>query len=455
MTGNLVADLNLDVERHYSELESHWTVTDNSNEYSKLVTAYGNSDEPFHSWFHLKEAFSHELLSRLTKDLEFSDLNEIKILDCFAGGGTTLVSAAKLADDFPNGIEATGIEANPFLFHVAKTKSYAATRPRGLVEDIQIGIENVKRVFEKVSIELPPVPIQSTWRNQTYFPPRQQERLMRLKAAISLLDDGEAKDVLSLCAAASVEPCSKLRRDGRALRYQPDRKPQDPWMEFERRSNAVVQDLLSGFESPAKVRMFRGDGRRINESISESERFDLILFSPPYPNNIDYTEIYKAEAWYLDCYEDEAAFRRQRLVTVRSHPSVRFPDDYSFESEPYNAEIIKLLKPLISAVPDDRYRAGRIQVIRGYVDDMHKVLKGAKKNIKDSGRLAYVVGNSVHGTKAGAFVIAADILMARIAELVGWQVTEIRVARNLCRRGFASPFLRETVVVLSVPQEGQ
>ncbi len=69
--------------------------------------------------------------------------------------------------------------------------------------------------------------------------------------------------------------------------------------------------------------------------------------------------------------------------------------------------------------------------------------------------MVYVVGNSLHGQPGAssdrAFVIAADILMAAIAELVGMQVRQVIVTRRPHRRRANSEFLRESVVVLDVP----
>lgn len=62
--------------------------------------------------------------------------------------------------------------------------------------------------------------------------------------------------------------------------------------------------------------------------------------------------------------------------------------------------------------------------------------------------LAFVVGNSVHGAGERRFVIAADILLGAIAELVGWRVEEIRVSRMLRRRAEDLEHLRESVVIL-------
>jgi hypothetical protein len=87
--------------------------------------------------------------------------------------------------------------------------------------------------------------------------------------------------------------------------------------------------------------------------------------------------------------------------------------------------------------------------VRGYFDDMLQVFQSARKTIRRDGTLVFVVGNSVHGMGEDRFVIAADLLMAALAQTAGWVVEEIRVARWTTRRGSGGDFLRESVVCLT------
>lgn len=63
----------------------------------------------------------------------------------------------------------------------------------------------------------------------------------------------------------------------------------------------------------------------------------------------------------------------------------------------------------------------------------------------------YVVGNSVHGTAEDPVMIASDVMLGRLAELAGFEVEVVLVARDLPRRRTASRFVRESVVVLRKP----
>ncbi len=89
-------------------------------------------------------------------------------------------------------------------------------------------------------------------------------------------------------------------------------------------------------------------------------------------------------------------------------------------------------------------------MIQGYVDDMLCVFTRCRELAKPTSQLVFIVGNSRHGGEQDHFDVAADILLARAAELSGWTVREISVARTLKRRGVGSSRLRESVVTLQL-----
>ncbi|MGA5431945.1 hypothetical protein ACPCIZ_04335 [Streptomyces cellulosae] len=435
------------VEEHYKQLEQAWRVSDRSDVYDRLVVPNGNSADPFHRWFHLKEAFSSRLLGQVISDTGLKRRDSLRILDCFSGSGTTAVSASELAQDYAGGIHVEAIEHNPFLHLVSSAKARACLADADTAERLRRASEQVIESASRSSENLR-VPGLSTFSREKYFESHDLRELVSLRDAVASLEPGLIRELSLLAAAACVEPASRLRRDGRALRFSPNRNPRRPREEFQRRISMMVEDIKSSPFQNASSLVHQGDGRRPRDYVSSHE-FDLVIFSPPYPNNIDYTEVYKMEAWYLDLFVDEGSFRQHRLATVRSHPSVKFAENYDYLTSNHSEAVEELLHPLLSAIPKDRYATGRKQIVRGYADDMLQVLRQSRSLVQNEGKLAFIVGNSVHGNGESSFVIAADLIMSRLAELAGWHVDEIKIARTLFRRGVASPFLRESIVVLT------
>jgi hypothetical protein len=432
------------LSRHYDELDRQLPVGFDGA-YGPLVVPNGNGELPFHRWFHFKEAFSHHLLERVLRDSAIQTRRSITVLDPFLGVGTSLVSADNLGNA-QGGVVARGygIERNPFLASVARCK---VESHRSHTPDLRQVKRRALDAVNRGRVDPAPTPGLSTFSNTSYFPRRNLVELLQLRSAIERYSDpGVPRELALLCLAASIEPSSRLRRDGRALRYEAGKEPVPALQEFARRVDVVLADL-EGRPTPSRCRVLEGDGRDPQSAGLPNLRADLILFSPPYLNNIDYTEIYKLEAWFVGHLESQAEFREQRRVTLRSHPSVRFPDVYEGR-QGVEREVAQVLAPLLDAVPNTKERNWRRRLITGYFDDLLLTLRRYRPLIKPSGRVVYVVGNPVHGTGAHRFVIAADILIGSLAELVGYEVEAVRVARVPARTGATLPFVRESVVFL-------
>ena len=54
-------------------------------ELASLVVPKGNSEQPIHRWFHLKEAFSSKLLAYLLDYLGWAELPRLRILESLRG----------------------------------------------------------------------------------------------------------------------------------------------------------------------------------------------------------------------------------------------------------------------------------------------------------------------------------------------------------------------------------
>lgn len=435
-------------DSHYDALQRRYPVMV-TGDYERLVTASGNALEPVHRWFHVKEAYSHLLLERVIKDTGLgAQTSELVVHDPFAGSGTTLASAgdyARASGVAP--VRASAVEANPFLHLLASVKgaSYSEDRPPLL--------PLAKRIIAAISqgrVEPAAAPTLSTFGNREYFSEAACLGLQTLTSAIAQArtedEDALALDALTVCVAAAVEPSSRLRRDGRALRFAPEKRSEDPLQVFAEKAHQMHADWspVRGFSATVA----HGDARDRGPGSDGST--DLVVFSPPYPNNIDYTEVYKLENWQLGFFRDSAEFSRQRHRTLRSHPSVRFERPYQFESTDLAEAVKRLIEPICAAVPESRYKASLLRTIRGYTDDMLDVVAESARLLRPGGHLVYVVGNSYHGGADG-LVVAADLIIAGLAELCGLEVTCMDIARVPKRRRTQSTYLRETVVFARKP----
>lgn len=432
------------LEKHYSEIESRYPIL-SSGKYTTLVTANGNSATPIHRWFRMKEAYSSEMLGQVLHDTDLGRLRTLRLVDPFSGSGTTGVSAGDLIrrGDLDEA-HVTAMEVNPFLHLVSQAKM--SGHIVGPLKIQTIAGYVARRALAKQD-GLAPVPSLTTFANPDYFPAENLRNLLALKASLATVlketPDTAASDLLHLALASAVEPSSNLRRDGRALRLTPGKARANPINIFLGAVETIAHDIDKP-RIPFTASVSLQDSRRLAQPAQPSH--DLALFSPPYPNNIDYTEVYKLEAWFLGLYSSTDDFSLQRRQTIRSHSSLRWGEQYGFRKDKDVELVDALLTPVLDAIPDDRYRAGRREVVLGYADDMLATLRFLHASLHPGGKMAIAVGNSMHGKSGNDYVIASDLILAQLAEVAGFHIDKIDIARYPKRRTARSAYLRESLV---------
>ena len=90
-------------------------------------------------------------------------------------------------------------------------------------------------------------------------------------------------------------------------------------------------------------------------------------------------------------------------------------------------------------------------MIRGYFTDMEEILEKIRDTLIPEGRCFIIVGNSAYG----GVIIPTDLILAKIAEILGYEVEKIVVARNLCTSSqqqkklrHVKSYLRESLLCL-------
>ena len=395
--------------------------------------------EPLYSVVPYKEAFSPELVRDV---IEWSGVRSGALLDPFTGAGTSLLVAAEL------GLRAVGVDVLPF-------SSFAA---RSLLNVPLVQWDVVDRRLSKILAHpqsqrgsFPDFPVRS-WA----FGPAALCELCDLDSAISEVPDGHEKDAMRLALLSSVELMSQATKDGTSLRKRPHSDGRSG--RFGRRhTKAHVQmvfeaklDLLreGASKQPApqpRSTAITGDARDLEATVGKRGPFDVAVFSPPYPNRYDYVGNYQLELGF-GFVDDVDELRDLRKGQLRSHLEAPWASTRTLE--------LDALDEFLSAYLASDLRsnqAGRIyRMVTGYFEDMSQVLSGLHQVMAPGAPVAIVVGTQVFGGEQ----LPTDLLLAEIAELHGFSVKEIWVARtkgmavqqrNLAAKAVAS---REAVLVL-------
>ena len=426
---------------HYKEYEKS-ILLEQSATLASSVVFRGNDVVPVHNWFRFKEGFSSDLLQQLLDRLGHRRHSHLRILDPYCGVGTSLLSA-QLLNGFS--IEGIGIERNPFIAFVAETKlRWSELRPESFVME---GLQAI--AHSEICHALPEL---SSIKQGRCISRHMAGRLLGIYQNLDSSCGNHA--FLKLGLAAAIEPLSKIRRDGRALRivqkpYQrADQLLQTIW-------TSMAKDAIALKERDTKRRnqcsVILGDGRMPSECGIESRSIDLVITSPPYPNNIDYSEVYKLELWLLGFVRTHSDFLALRHSTFRSHPThdKTTSDPTEFIHELQRGRLRVPLGELLKRIANEEH-SWRAKLLESYFSDCWKALANYYKVLRPGGHAVFVVGNSLHGTDVPALV-ATDLILCKIGQILGFEVENVLVARGLRRRLAGNHFLRESVVVLRKP----
>ena len=174
-----------------------------------------------------------------------------------------------------------------------------------------------------------------------------------------------------------------------------------------------------------------------------NQKVKLAIFSPPYVNCFDYTEVYKTELWFGGFVNDYHELKDLREDSLSSHLNKKY------SSEPFSNR--KLSKYLSKINQDNLWNKNIPLMINNYFFEFEIILNKIFTLLTKNGSCVIVVGNSSYDNVA----IPVDEILCDIAIKIGYASTEIKVAREL---GTSSQqyksvdnreLLRESLVILN------
>jgi hypothetical protein len=402
-----------------------------------------NLNEPVHRWFNYKEGFSKDLVTYLLSNCVHVKGKSAAFLDPFCGVGTSLLAAEDIfSQEKKSEITLRGVEVNPYARFVAKTKlSWDKYDPTLLMRAAAISTNGLRLPGRPV------LPTLSTMRNPRFIAKADLSKLIDLREKAKMVATGKRElEPLLLGLASGAERVFNLRKDGRALRFIPRNNNVSVIDEVMKSWHRIAEDLQLGVPRPeVDCQVLAGDGRRADGIFRH--KFDVILFSPPYLNNIDYTEVYKIELWLLEFLNSQKEMVAQRQRTFRSHPSCVFPDSPDATIQEVRRVLGEKFQRLLTyASHNEKWRT---RLFCGYFADMLRTLRSCRRLIHPKGRIFIIVGNSIHGSNDHPIPVATDLWTCRLAETAGLRVESLIIGRQLARRGLTTPFIRESVIKLS------
>jgi hypothetical protein len=406
-----------------------------------LSTNSGSDEIAFQGWRNFKEAFAPELIGQAVEETERALGREVtNCIDPFGGSGTTSLACQFL------GVSPTTIEVNPYLADLieAKLASY----------DVEQLIRDFKAVVEGPTIDAYEDPFPGAPRTfvepgvgeRYLFSSEVAARLASLRDRIDTVRNETNRRLMRVMLGAVALPVSNVVVSGKGRRYRrgwadrivESRKVQELF------EDAVVRAIyeIRRYEQRKDKRynLLRGDARKL---IPKNVLFDVAVFSPPYPNSFDYTDVYNVELWVCGYLRTSSDNKNLRLSTLRSH--VQIAREYN--TPDLRSETLASVSAQLVEVRGDLWNRHIPDMVSAYFADMCVVIERIASVLTTGGRAYMVVGDSRYaGVQVPVATILSELALTRGFTIAGEE--PFRSMRASPQQG-GRPELVETLLTLS------
>jgi hypothetical protein len=383
-----------------------------------LGTNAGADELPFQTWRHFKEAFAPELVARAIAE---SKIPVKRCLDPFGGSGTAALACQFL------GIDPVTVEVNPFLADLieAKLTSYDVD---SLAKDYGEVVRSSRKVDADIAQlkHLPATFVQPGVGSRWVFDRTIVKRIASFLTAINRVSNRDHRRLFRVLLGGVLVSVSNVVVNGKGRRYR------GKWR-VRKRSPEMVDNLFCAsvqvaiadvdrFRNRAcsTFELRRGDSREV---LNDPAPCEIAVFSPPYPNSFDYTDVYNLELWTLGYLRNSAANQRLRAATLCSHVQ----RSRQFRAAPCGS---RKLDAALAGLREKRATLWDFRIpemVGGYFNDLMLVLELLKKSIVPGGATWIVVGDS----RYAAVQIETAAIIAELAPSTGWSVDVLESCRSM------------------------
>lgn len=413
----------------------------------QVVSFQTNKSAPISRWVKYKEGFSSELVKYFLT--EYSP-NPGKLLDPFAGSGTTLFAGQEI------GWDSYGIELLPVgTFIMRAREALSKLDPLELKSYIDSFWKRFE-VFDQCEEIIKHISI-----TREAFSEETERELNRYLTFCATVESKEIQLTLRLAAFAILEEISFTRKDGQYLRWDSrsnrilSGKPFDKGkiLTFEEaiknKLMQIVEDLLpaanpflfdiqppNGNGTPP-VNIVEGSCMKELTKLP-NDFFDFVVTSPPYCNRYDYTRTYALELVFLGHDADRVRELRQAMLSC----TVENKEKIEYLRQNYDSLQNAGVFERIMRVYDDSGAMSEINII---LDELNKQEKLNNNNVPRMVRnyfleLCFVIYEMARVTRSGGYCvmvndnvryggeeIPVDLILSEFAENFGFEVEKIFV----------------------------
>jgi excisionase family DNA binding protein len=440
----------------YALTETAHYVKEPSPSLNLSPTAVLNQGLHVHDWYLLPESFSEPLVVEAIE--RFIDIGDT-ILDPFVGAGTTAVTGVL------KGINAVGLETNPFLCFAARAKLDWTVDLADFRAILTRVLDKAYPLLKAMTIEkdlftehLPPdaeeqgrailaeVDEPQMPRLYKWMSPVVAQKVLVLRHLIEHDVPEHIRHYFLLALAAILRPVSNMKLTPHAFGSSKKKEDAPVYDLFSQKLFKMANDLE--YLQSLKYRVGTGeiihcDARVATHVQSDMLPASLAVTSPPYLNNLDYTMQTRMELFFLRFINSMAELRDLRKKMVVCDAKAMYKDIRDSEEVADVQSIQRIATDLREVHKGKNWGWDYPFMTTQYFGGISKTLKAVKPLLKRQARFILIVGESAH---SGIKVPVPDIL-AELGERAGYQFEEINVLRR--RRSSSHHHeLRESEVIL-------
>lgn len=355
-------------------------------------TFANNMSLPIHKWYRYTAGFSSEWVKSVVQDkIKKENDNSIKVLDPFAGSGTTLLACDEI------GISSIGYESQPLVYKIACSKLCWDA-------DIQKVIAKTKKVLKYAkehkfkSSEFPEIV-------KKCYDEKNLAEIDALKQTIDKICKDDKEDKLVWVGFVSILRSSSHVGTAIWQYVLPNKtkaKVLSAFEAFERQMEVICEDIdvfqKNGAEKKSLI--IQQDARE--RSSVEDNSIDLIITSPPYANNYDYADATRLELSILgtikgwgdlqDIIRPGLVRSCSQMVSQETQKTYEYLEDPLLS--PIHDEIVEVCRNMEREKENHGGKKNYYTMIALYFLDLAKIWMELRRVCKKGSLVCFVIGDS-------------------------------------------------------------
>jgi DNA modification methylase len=424
------------LEKHYSSRHEHPDYSFSDWDLDETELFESEQEKSFHRWYEYLEDFPAQFVQDSISKYKIS--NEYFILDPFVGSGTTLIHAKKM------GYKGIGFDVNPVMTFIASTKLNWKFDPEEFRRNFKSFVKwfvknNDGDYLDKTLLSNMP----KKELNQWLSPVKQKE----ISAALYFIDKKVPSDQQAIfrlaLLAASIKTSYVAFCPGTT--FYPFRDKNDFLYDLHKVAKFVYRDLKTSPKNsqriPTKVKLTSSKDSKSFRNLSN--KVDLIITSPPYPNDLEYTRQTRLEMYILGDAKSMDDVQSIKRSMVKGSTKLIYNADTPREYVLRSKSIQKIAREILLKTSGKSWGFDYPLMIQMYFSDMYECLENYFHCLVTGGTALLVVGDQ---TIQGVLIPVAEIL-EEMSKEIGFSEARIELHRERRSSNHDIPIPEENLVL--------